>query len=194
MGMAYFRSFKTQSQRSEKKRQRIAPRKESLIFVPSPKKADEQQREVQTAPVLQKKSVHGYIFHSGPQTLTVTVPGDVAPVRLASHTVLNGLQHDEHSPDIMVLEEGTYEISYSVVMKAANEVYAALSLQADGKTIDGSVTARLIDTQETAYSAAVLAEIKAGALIRLVITSGTAAGVQLSDSGVSASIMIKKIN
>jgi hypothetical protein len=141
-----------------------------------------------------KQSVFGYVFHTGLQSLAVTVPGDVIPVKFGSHTVLTGLRHDEQSPDIMIMESGIYEISYSVSMQAAYAVHAALSLQANGETIEGSLMAKLVNTYESVFSAAVLAELKANTEIRLVMTSGTAVSAELTGNGVSASLMIKKLN
>ena len=194
MSVAYFRNFKTHSKNDRKKRQHFEPRQESLKLMPhaEPSIVPEVKEDAKALP--NKQDVFGYIFHSGPQMLSVSVPGDVVPFRLSSHTVLKGLRHDENSPDIIVMESGVYEISYSVNMQAVNALHAALSLQADGQTIEGSVTARLIDTRAAVYGTAVIAELKAGASVRLVMTSGTAAAVQLSDSGVSASMMIKRLD
>ena len=194
MSNACFRNFKTHSQSDKTRRKPPESRKESLkLVVPAePLSMPEVKKEAKASP--QKQGVYGYIFHSGPQRLSVSVPGDVVPVRLSSNTVLKGLRHDDNSPDIIVMESGVYEISYSVTMQAVNALYAALSLQADGQTVSGSVTARLIDTHEAIYGAAVLAELKAATVVRLVMTSGTAAAVQLTDSGVSASMMIKKLD
>ncbi len=192
MSVTYYRSFKTHPNNSKAKQQRAEPRKEGLKLMPPAEPTAVREEKADAAP--QKRNIFGYIFHSGPQALSVTVPGDAVPFRLGSHTVLSGLQHEENSPDVKIEEAGIYEIGYSVVMQAANAVHAALSVQADGQTVEGSVTARLIDTHEAVYSAVMLAELKAGTTLRLVITSGTAAGVQLSDSGVSVSLLIKKLD
>ncbi len=194
MSNAYFRNFKTHSQSDKAKRMPAESRKEILkLVVPAePSCAPEVKEEAKASP--QKQGVYGYIFQSGPQILAVSVPGDVVPVRFSNHTVLKGLAHDDNSSDIIVMVSGVYEISYSVTMRAANALHLALSLQADGQTIDGSVMARLIDTREAVYGTAVLTELDAGATVRLIMTSGTVAAAQLSDSGVSASIMIKKLD
>ncbi len=194
MSYAYFRNFKNHSQNVKTKRKPPESRKERLNLVAPAELSGvpEVKETVKASP--HKQGVYGYIFQHGPQMLSVSVPGDVVPVRFSSHALLEGLRHDEHSPDIIITESGIYEISYSVTMQANNALHAALSLQADGQTVSGSVISRMIDTRDAIYGTAVLSELKAGATLRLVLTSGTAAAAHLSDSGVSASLMIKKLD
>ncbi len=194
MNDTYFRNFRSLPNSNEPVRwQRTKPLADGLTGIPAAQKQDKHEisTEKKTAP--EKQSVFGYVFENSPQTLAVKMPGDVVPVSFGSHTVLSGLLHDAGSPDIKVTETGIYEIGYSVVLQAANAAHAALSLQADGKIIEGSLTARLISTQESVYSATVLTELKAGTTVRLVITSGTALCTQLAGSGVCASMVIKKL-
>lgn len=140
------------------------------------------------------QGVFGFMYHTGPQSLTVSVPGDVAPVKFASHTVLSGVRHEEQSPEIVVEKAGIYEISYSVILSAATTAHAAFALQANGEKLTGSLINRILSPQEGMYSAAVLAELKDNTVLRLIMTSGSIFSAELSGSGVSASLLMKKLS
>lgn len=194
MSDTYFRNYKTMPHSNEKV---IWQRTKPQPNIPDEMQPEEQLNSKEDSieeTATEKRSVYGYVYHNEPQTLAVKMPGEVVPVCFGNHTVLSGLLHDADSPDIKVTETGIYEIGYMVILQSAMAAHAALSLQADGKTIEGSLTTRLLNAQESVYSGAVLAEIEAGSAIRLVITSGTALSAQLLGSGVSASMMIKKLD
>lgn len=140
------------------------------------------------------QGVFGYIYHTGPQSLSISVPGDVAPVKFASHTVLSGVRHEEQSPEIVIETAGIYEISYSMILSAATTAHTAFALQANGQKLTGSLINRILSPQDGMYSAAVLAELKENTVLRLIMTSGSTLSAELSGSGVSASMLIKKLN
>ena len=193
MNITYYRNFKTQMQSNNAlhwKRNRQTQK--NMIDLPAAEPPLISGEEAVNQQDNQKAI--GCFYHTEPQALTVTVPGDVTPVRFASHTVLQGLSHDDDSPEFVAGQSGIYEISYTVSAHTINSAYAAFAVQIDGHTVDGSMSAKLINTQGCLFSAAVITELKQGATIRLIITSSTAIRVETDNNGVSASMLIKKID
>jgi hypothetical protein len=141
-----------------------------------------------------EQGVFGFLYHTGPQSLSVSVPGDVVPIKFGSHTVLSGIKHEEQSADIVIGAKGVYEFSYTLVISAPTTVHAAFALQADGQNLPGSLFSRQISPEERVYGATVLAELNNNASVRLVMTSGTVLNAELTGSGVSASLIINKLN
>ncbi len=140
------------------------------------------------------QDVFGFVYHTGPQSLAVSVPGDVAPVKFGCHTVLSGVSHDEQSSDVFIETAGVYEISYSIIISAATTAHAAFALQADGEKLPGSLISLLVRPEEGMYSAMALAELKENTSLRLIMTSGSTCSAELNNSGVSASLLVKKLN
>lgn len=193
MSVTYFRNFKTHahSYGSKLRRHMMGQHKTVLMDLPSADTQIELNRDEESK--MNNQRAFGYVYYAGPQKLSVSVPGDVTPVRFDSHTVLQGLSHDDNSPEILAGQSGIYEISYTVSAQSDNSAYAAFAVQIDGQTVDGSMTAKLINAQGCVYNAAVITEIKQGTLIRLVMTSGTTISVETTGNGVSASMMIKML-
>ena len=193
MNITYYRNFKTQMQSNNAlhwKRNRQTQK--NMIDLPAAEPPLISGEEAVNQQDNQKAI--GCFYHTEPQALTVTVPGDVTPVRFASHTVLQGLSHDDDSPEFVAGQSGIYEISYTVSAHTINSAYAAFAVQIDGQTVDGSVSAKLVDTQGCMFGASVITELNQGAVIRLIMTSGTAISVETDSNGVSASMMIKKLD
>ncbi len=139
------------------------------------------------------QGVFGFVYHTGPQSLYITVPGDTVPVKFGKHTVLSGIKHEEESPEIVIESKGVYEISYALSLSSETAVYTSFALQADGESMPGGVITRMVNQEERTYIGTVLAEINDDTMIRLIATAGSAVKVDLSASGVSASLVIKKI-
>lgn len=140
------------------------------------------------------QGAYGFIYHTGPQCLSVSVPGDVAPVRFGCHTVLSGIKHEDQSPEIVIDTPGFYEITYSLNLSASTAVHATFALQANGEHLPGSLISRIVSPEERIISASVMTALKQNTTLRLIMTSGSAFSAELSGSGVSASMMIKKLN
>lgn len=168
------------------------PQEEVRGFELSAKKNEEQEAE--EIDVNCPQNTYGHIYHSGPQSLCVTVPGDVVPVKFSKESALSGLRHDADSPELVINETGIYEISYCVCVQAEISVYAAFALQVGGENIEGSIISRLLNTSEIVYSSTVLSELKKNSTIRLVMTSSSVVSAVMKNTGVTASLIIKKLN
>lgn len=192
MNGTYFRTIKTGAHGAAAKRwERTEPRGEIRGFVPSETLVPEMVR-CETSEE-KEAAVYGCVYQQGAQCLDVNVPGDLAPVRFSGHSILSGMRHDEDAADVVADAAGVYEIRYSALLRAEKAVYAAVMLQADGETIEGSLTGRLTQPQGCAYDASVIAELKDGAALRLVATSGSVASLELAGSGVTAYMLVRRL-
>ncbi len=139
-------------------------------------------------------SAYGCVYHVGAQSIAVTVPGDSVPVKFSHSAYLSGVWHEDDTPDLVIKEQGIYEISYALYMSGITEAAVAIAVQSDGNTLPGSLQRRFLTSEEQVYGGMVVAELWKDSMLRVIMTSGTVVSAEFKGSGVTATLVLKKLD
>lgn len=139
-------------------------------------------------------SAYGCVYHVGTQKLSVTVPGDMVPVKFDHDAFLNGIWHEEDTPDVQIKDHGIYEVTYMVCLAGASTAAVAFAVQADGEMMPGSLQSRLLTNEEQVCGGTVIGELWKDSIVRVVMTSGTVVSGEMKGTGVTASLVLKKLS
>ncbi len=137
---------------------------------------------------------YGCVYHSGGQRLTVTVPGNSAPIRFHSHSCLYHIGHVQDEAEVTVQQAGDYELAFDLRVSAKASAPVRFELRAGEEALPGGDFSFILSTGIQECRGVAMATLEAGDTICLVMTSVSVCEVSLLPSGVSASLRLKKLD
>ena len=141
-----------------------------------------------------RHSSYGCLYHTGTQRLVITQSHTAAAVCFGSHNCLCGIQHTEGDETVTVTEGGDYEVVFELRVLAKVSAPVTFSLCRENEALPGGVFVYMLSAGIRECRGSVMAHINAGDRIKLVISSITACEVLLAGSGVSATILLKRLD
>lgn len=137
---------------------------------------------------------YGCVYHRGGQRLTVTAPGDSAPIRFHSHSCLYHIGHVQDEAEVTVQQAGDYELAFDLRVSAKASAPVRFELHAGEEALPGGDFSFILSTGIQECRGVAMAALEAGDTICLVMTSVSVCEALLSPGGVSASLRFKKLN
>lgn len=141
-----------------------------------------------------RHSSYGCLYHTGTQRLVITQSVTAAPVCFGSHNCLCGMQHTAGEGTVTVTEGGDYEVLFELRVLAKVSAPITFSLCREHEALPGGVFVYMLSAGIRECRGSVMAHINAGDRVKLVISSITACEVLIAGSGVSATMLLKRLD
>ena len=139
-------------------------------------------------------NAYGGLYHedNGTVTLTNTTP---SPVGIDTEMPEENLTYNTGENTITIVENGTYDITYSALISSDTQTDVTLSVRSAGANIPGTgITKSLQQSQVTPYNGNTIATLDAGDVLTLSLVGGQSANITLSGTGVNAYLIVKKLD
>lgn len=135
---------------------------------------------------------YGCAYQSTAQRLAISRPKDCAMVRFGGHSCLKRVEYAQDGSGLLVQEAGDYEIVFEMcaAVKAASPVTFALAVGEEA--IPGGTITVILPGGMRQYRSGVMAPLRAGARVGVVLTSASVCEVEFAPNG--ARLMIKKLD
>lgn len=139
-------------------------------------------------------SAYGCVFHKGPQRLIVVRSGEAVPVCFNAHSCLNRIAYNEGDNYVAAAEAGDYEITFDLRVSAKASAPVIFELRAGNKPLPGGTFEYALSSGTRECRGATMARLQSGDHISLVMTSVSVCEASLASGGVSAMLMLKKLD
>ena len=97
--------------------------------------------------------------------------------------------------NITILEDGTYEITYSALLSSSAATYVTLSVKNGSADIPGTAINKTLTTNTvTSYEGNVIATLSSGDTLNLSLLGGQTTTITMSGTGVNALLIVKKLD
>ena len=136
-----------------------------------------------------ESGAYGCVYHKDAQIISVRFPGEVAPIKFDCNACMRQTTHEKGASEVIVSEEGDYEITFELNLTAKAASVVVFELQVNGTALPGGRSCYMLTVGSQAYRGFTIASLSANDSVRLVMTSGVACEATLTCGGAALKIL-----